>query len=189
MVSMVTLTSLWLPILVSAVLVFIVSSILHMVLPYHKSDYKQLPDEEAVRAVLRKQNLAPAQYMFPYCADMKEMKNPEMERKWIEGPIGMLTIMRPGKISMGKPLALWFLNTVIISYIAAYLVARLLGPGTPYLEVFRAVGIAAFLGYAGASASSSIWLGRPWSVTAKDIFDGLIYASVTAGTFGWLWPR
>lgn len=189
MVSIVTLSALWLPILVSAVIVFFASSILHMVLPYHKSDYKQLPDEEAVRAVLGKQNLTPAQYVIPYCADMKEMKSPEIVRKWMEGPVGFITIRPSGTMSMGKPLVQWFIYCIVMSYVASYLVGRVLGPGAPYLEVFRAIGTATFLGYSGASVSSSIWLSRPWSITIKDVFDGLVYASLTAGTFGWLWPR
>ena len=143
--SMVTLSALWLPILVSGVIVFFASSILHMVLPLHKSDYNQLPDEEHVRAVLGRQNLTPAQSVIPFCADMKEMKSPEITRKWAEGPVGFVTIRPSGTMSMGKPLSQWFIYCIVISYIAAYLVGRVLGPGAPYLEVFRAIGIAAFL--------------------------------------------
>jgi hypothetical protein len=29
----------------------------------------------------------------------------------------------------------------------------------------------------------------PWSIVLKESFDGLIYSLLTAGTFGWLWPR
>jgi len=36
---------------------------------------------------------------------------------------------------------------------------------------------------------NAIWKGQPWSVTLKEIFDGLVYGLLTAGTFGWLWPR
>ena len=50
---MVPLTSLWLPILLSAVVVFAASSIIHMVLPYHRNDFKKLPDEEGFLAALR----------------------------------------------------------------------------------------------------------------------------------------
>jgi hypothetical protein len=35
----------------------------------------------------------------------------------------------------------------------------------------------------------SIWYSRAWINTIKSTIDGLIYALLTAGTFGWLWPR
>jgi hypothetical protein len=71
----------------------------------------------------------------------------------------------------------------------AYLTGRVLGPGDPYLEVFRVAGTAAFLGYSGAQLPSAIWWGKPLGVAVKEILDGLLYALVTAGAFGWLWPR
>ena len=40
---MVPVTSLLVPILLAAVIVFIVSSVIHMVLPFHKNDLKRLP--------------------------------------------------------------------------------------------------------------------------------------------------
>lgn len=185
----VTLMVLWKPIIAAAVLVFVASSVFHMVLPFHKSDFRGVPDEEAVRAALRKANPAPGQYMIPWCGDMKEMRSPEMLRKMEEGPVAMLTVRAPGQVNMGSALGQWFVYCLAISFFSAYLTGRLIGPGAPYPEIFRAVGTVAFLGYAGATASSSIWLGRPWSVTIKDIVDGLVYALLTAGTFGWLWPR
>ncbi len=66
---------------------------------------------------------------------------------------------------------------------------RALGPGANYLHVFRFAGATAFLGYAGALSQMSIWYRRAWSLTIKSSFDGLIYGLLTAGTFGWLWPR
>ena len=53
---------------------------------------------------------------------------------------------------------------------------------------FRFVGCTAFIGYAVALWQNSIWFKRKWSTTAKNTFDGLVYALLTAGTFGWLWP-
>jgi hypothetical protein len=40
---MVPITSLVLPIVVSAVVVFVASSIIHMALPYHRSDMRMIP--------------------------------------------------------------------------------------------------------------------------------------------------
>ncbi len=186
---MVSLTALWIPILLSAVIVFIASSIIHMALPYHKSDYRKLPAEDKVLDAMRSESLAPGTYHFPHCADMKQLGSPEMLEKFKRGPVGLLTIMPSGPMNMGKYLGSWFIFCLLISAMTAYLTGRTVAPGAPYLAVFRVAGTAAFLGYAAAHASDSIWKGQLWSTTFKHIFDGLVYALLTAGTFGWLWPR
>ncbi|HWB39952.1 MAG TPA: hypothetical protein VG500_01775 [Gemmatimonadales bacterium] len=183
------LGALWLPIVLSAVLVFIVSAIIHMVLKYHNSDYRPLPNEEAVRAALRAGNPEPRQYVIPYCPDMKDMEKPEMQQKFREGPVGVLNLRRPGPPTMGPMLLQWFLFTLMVSLFVAYVAAHTIPPGAHYLDVFRVVGAVAFLAYAAGQIPGAIWMGKPWSVTAKEVFDGLVYGLVTAGTFGWLWPK
>lgn len=186
---MVPLSQLWLPIVVSAVIVFVASSILHMVLPYHRSDYKRVPEEEKVLGAMRSGNIQPGFYSFPYCPDMKQMKAPETIEKFNAGPVGLMIVRPSGKPNMGKLLALWFLYSLVIGVFAAYLAGRTLAPGTHYLQVFRVVGTAAFLAYSFAHISNHIWKSEPCSLTAKQVVDGLIYGLLTAGTFGWLWPR
>lgn len=183
------LGALWLPIVLSAILVFVVSSIIHMVLKYHNRDYRKLPNEDAVRAALRSGNPEPRQYIIPYCAEMKDMESPEMQQKFVEGPVGVLNLRRPGLPTMGPMLLQWFLFALAVSFFIAYLAAHTLAPGAPYLEVFRVVGAAGFLAYAAGQVPAAIWMGKPWSVAWKEVLDGLIYGLVTAGTFGWLWPR
>jgi hypothetical protein len=185
---MVPITALWIPILLSAVIVFVASSIFHMLLPIHKSDYRKLPEEDRVLDTLRGAGVTPGRaYHFPFCTQ-KEMKSPEAQAKFKRGPVGLLTVFPSGPPAMGKYLGLWFLFCVVISLFAAYLTGRTLGPGTEYLEVFRVAGTTAFLGYAASPLQDSIWKGQTWGVTLKHVFDGLIYALLTAGTFGWLWP-
>ena len=185
---MVALSQLWLPILLSAVIVFVASSIIHMVLPYHKSDYKKLPDEDGVRAALRAGNLKPGLYHFPYCTH-KDMKTPEAQAKFKEGPVGLVTIFPNGPPNMGKFLGLWFVYCLIVGFVAAYLAAHTIAPMAPYRHVFRAAGLAAFLAYGVGPLVNGIWKGQPWSMTLKEALDGVIYSALTAGTFGWLWPR
>ena len=186
---MITLTALWLPILVSAVVAFFASFIIHMVLTYHRSDYRKLPDEERVTDAMRSAGVTrgPA-YFFPYFS-FNEMKSPAMIEKLKRGPVGLLTVLPSGPPAMGKNLIQWFLYCLVISIFAACLSGRTLVPGTAFLQVFRVVGIAALLGYGAAHAQESIWNGRSWVVTLKHIFDSVIYAAITAGTFGWLWPK
>lgn len=186
---MVPIHALWLPILLSAVIVFVASSIIHMALPIHKSDYRKLPDEEKVLDGLRTAGVTPGrEYRFPYCTQ-KEMKSPEAMEKFKRGPVGMLVIMPNGAMNMGKFLGQWFVYCVIVSIFAAYLTGRTRAPGTEYLEVFRVAGCTAFIGYALAQAQNSIWRGVTWGVTLKHMLDGLIFGLLTGGTFGWLWPR
>jgi hypothetical protein len=183
------LGALWLPIVLSAVLVFILSAIIHMVLKYHNSDYKRLPNEDAVRAAIRSGNPEPRQYVFPYAAEMKDMDSPEMKQKYIEGPIGVLYLRRTGPFTMGPALSQWFIFTLVVSLFVGYVAAHAIPPGAEYLHVFRVVGAVAFLAYAVGQVPASIWMGKPWAVAAKEGFDGLLYALVTAGTFGWRWPE
>jgi hypothetical protein len=186
---MVSLGSLWLPIVLSAVLVFIASSIIHMVLKYHNKDYTRLPNEDAVRAAIRTGNPLPGQYIIPYCSDMKEMEKPEVKQKYIEGPVGVLNLLQPGLPKMGKNLSQWFVFILVVSFFIAYIAAHSIPAGARYLEVFRVVGATGFLAYGAGQFTSAIWMGKPWKVAWKEAFDGLIYGLVTAGTFGWLWPR
>jgi hypothetical protein len=186
---MIPLIALWLPILVSAVIVFFASFVMHMVLAYHRSDYRKLPDEDRVTDALRSAGVTrgPA-YFFPY-SSFEEMKSPPMIEKMKRGPVGFVTVLPSGPPSMGKNLVQWFLYCVVISIFAAYLSGRLLAPGTYFLHVFRVVGTVAFLGYGAAHAQESIWGGRSWVVTFKHLFDSVIYALLTAATFGVLWPK
>ena len=178
----------WLPILVSAVLVFVASSIIHMVLPWHKSDYPKMASEDKVMDALRPLAIPPGDYMVPRPASRSDLRSPEFVEKMKKGPVMMMTVM-PGAMSMGRNLVQWFFYCVVVGFFAAYVAGRALPPGTNYLQVFRFVGTTAFMGYTLALWPMSIWYRRAWTITIKSTIDGLIYALLTAGTFGWLWPR
>jgi hypothetical protein len=186
---MVTLGALWLPILLSAVLVFFLSFLLHMILRYHASDCNPLPNEDAVRAAIRAGNPPPRQYMIPYCASPKDMENPEKRQKFVEGPVAILTLKAPGAPSMTPMLVQWFVLVLVVSICLAYVAAHTIPAGSDYMSVFGIVGAVGFLAYAVGGIPAAIWMGKPWSVAIKESFDGLLYGLVTAGTFGWLWPR
>ena len=131
----VALTALWLPILLSAVAVFVTSSIFWMVIQHHNSDWKQLPDEEAARDMLK--GVEPGQYSLPHAADGKARQSEEWQQKWVEGPGAMIVIMQTGSLSMGKQLGQWFAYAVIISLLVAYVTSVALPAGANYLQVFR----------------------------------------------------
>lgn len=180
--------SLWLPILLSAVFVFILSGVIHMALPWHKSDFQKFPDEAGVRAALKSIDAPPGDYMVPMC-EGGNYNSPEFKAKLAEGPNWIVTALPKGDGSMGITFVQWFVFLLVVNIFVAYVATHSLDAGTHYLGVFRIVGAVAFLAYAGAQWPQSIWMRRKWSTTIKMTFDGLAYALVTAGTFAWLWTR
>ena len=186
---MVGLPALIVPILLSSVIVWVASSVIHMVLPWHKGDYPKVPDEPRFRSAVGPLAIPPGDYMVPRCSSMGEMKSPEFKARMAEGPVVFMTVMPNGVMGMGRALALWFLYILVVGSFSAWIACYVLPAGTPYLGVFRVVGMAAFMGYALALWQATIWYHRSLRVTIMSTVDGLIYALLTAGTFGWLWPK
>ena len=180
------MTSLWLPIVLSAVAVFFASSLIWMVVQYHNSDWSKLPDEEAARSALK--GAAPGQYAIPHAASNDERKSTEWQERCIEGPVAMLVVFPSGLPAMGKQLGQWIIYCLVISFLVAYVASATVPAGADYLRVFRIAGAVAVLAYAGGAAQGSIWFGHTWSRTGKDMIDGLIYGLLTAGIFASLWP-
>jgi hypothetical protein len=182
------LTALWLPILLSAVFALVASFVLHT-LPWHRSDYRSLPNEEKAMDALRALAIPPGDYIVPRPSSRESMGSPAFDEKLKKGPVMVLTVMPNGPMSMGRLLGLWFLYCLAISVLAAYVTGRALPPGTPYLRVFRFAGATAFIGYSAALWQMAIWYRRSLTTTVKSTIDGLLYGLLTAGAFGWLWPR
>lgn len=186
---MVPMSVLWLPIVVSAVVVFIASALAWTVMPHHKKEFGGLPNEDEILEALGKQRPSPGQYAFPFCEDRAEMGSPEMVEKYEKGPVGMVTVWPSGVPKMGKSMLLSMLYYLVVSFMVAYVASRTLTVGAHYLAVFRIAGTFAIFTYVGALFPRSIWFGRPWSSTFKEFADGVVYGLLTAGVFGWLWPN
>ena len=186
---MIGLTELWLPILVSSVIVFILSSVIHTALPWHKGDYPKLPNEDKARDALRPLAIPPGDYSIPRPLSMQEMKSPEFIEKMVQGPVMIMTVKPNAPVTMTGNLVSWFIYTLVVGIIVAYAAGVTLPEGSGYRGVFRVVSVVAFCCYALALPQLSIWYHRGWRLTFVAMFDGLIYALMTAGTFGWLWPR
>ena len=185
---MIGLSSLWLPILASSAIVFVVSSVIHMAPLWHKNDYPKMPSEDKLMDAVRPLGIPPGDYMVPR-PSRTEMRSPEFAERIKRGPVMVVTVMPNAMPSMGRNLVLWFVYCAVVGFFAAYVAGRALPPGTEYLRVFQLVGATAFIGYSVALWQMSIWYSRSWSMTIKATVDGLIYGLLTAGTFGWLWPR
>ncbi|MEX0707686.1 MAG: hypothetical protein WD078_06940 [Woeseia sp.] len=182
----VNLMALWLPILLSAAVVFIVSSLIWTVIQWHNSDWQKLPDEDGARHALK--GVPPGQYTLPHAADNKARQSSEWQQKYKEGPAAMLVVLPHGSLAMGKQLVQWFVYCLVISLLVAYVASVTLPAGTSYLKVFQVTATVGILAYAGNASMGAIWFGHTWGRTAKDIADGVIYGLLTAGLFGWLWP-
>ena len=178
------LVDLWMPILASAAAVWVVSAILHMMLPLHKSDYVGMPGEAEILEALRSNNISVGEYMFPHAKSMSELGDPEMIEKYKRGPVGIMTIFPSGPPTMSRQLLQWFLYSILISIFAAYF-ASFVNPDSATVA-FRLTGTVAVLGYAVTGIPNSIWKGQAWSTTAKFILDGVIYGLVTGAIFAWL---
>jgi hypothetical protein len=181
--------ALWLPIVLSSVLIFVVSSVIHMLSPWHKGDYPMLSNQDAILDALRPFSLAPGDYLLPRPKSMADMKSAEFIEKTNRGPRIVMTVMPNGTGGMAKNLAGWFVYLLVVCTFAAYVTGRAVPVGADYLHVFRFVGATAFLGFAAALWQMTIWYQRGLGITLKATIDGLIYACLAAGTFGWLWPH
>jgi hypothetical protein len=133
--------------------------------------------------------IPPGDYMIPRPSSRADVRSPEFVEKMRSGPVMVVTVFPAGPMSMGRNLGLWFAYCLVVSVFAAYIASRALKPEAAYLEVFRFAGATAFIGYALALWQLSIWYRRSWLTTIKATVDGFIYALLTAGVFGWLWPR
>ena len=183
------LTALWLPIVVSAIGIFAASAVIHMVLRWHQPDYRQFPNEDEIRAALRAGNSqGGGQYALPYCASPKESGTPEMQKKFAEGPIGIVTLWPPGaKINMGKTLALWFAFNLAVAAIVGYVAYKAILFPSSWGQVARLTSALAFLAYGAGSLPLGIWWGKPWKSVAKELLDAAIYATITGVAFAMLW--
>ncbi|MCC6284347.1 MAG: hypothetical protein IT439_03445 [Phycisphaerales bacterium] len=181
--------TLWLPIVLTGVAVFVASSVIWMATPLHKKDYCAPPNEETMLAALREGNYAPGLYCLPWCAGAN-FKDPAFQEKLKRGPWAHLAIMA-GPPSFGRCLAQWFAFQVVLALLIAYAAAAAISfhAGTPYLKVFQVVGATAFIAHASGPVCESIWRGISWRSSAVKMIDAVVYTLITAGIFASMWPR
>jgi hypothetical protein len=174
---------------VAAVAVFIASSIIHMALPWHKGDMRQVPKEDEVREALGKFAIPPGDYGVPHANSMKEGSTPEFVAKLNQGPVMFMSVAKNGMPSMTRSFVLWFFYLIVVGKLAAFAATLALPVGAAFLPVFKLTAAVAFAGYSLALLQRPIWYGGSWWATLKSVFDGLLYALLTAAIFGWMWPR
>lgn len=183
------LASLWLPIVLSGVFVFIASALINMLFKFwHAPDYRGFSNEDEIRAAIRNGNpQAPGQYALPWCS-AEAMKDPAMQEKFKQGPVGILYLRRTGPMNMGPLLLQWFLFCLLVSLACAAISAQAVAPGADRHLVFHVVALSALMGHAFGCFTDGIWRGFPWKAAFKYMVDGVLYAVITGATFMWLWP-
>ncbi|MGD2110851.1 MAG: hypothetical protein PVI86_15845 [Phycisphaerae bacterium] len=180
------LVPLWLPIIVSAVAVFVASSLAWMVLPHHKKDIKTLPNEKALTDHLKQLGLDPGTYMWPGCGD-GDMKSPEFQARYKEGPWGSINVLAKQPNFMANLLGV-FIVYLVISIFVGYITLRAEDLGAGFMPVFRVAGATAILGYCAGPFPGGIFLGKPLRFMFTDFLDNVVYGLLTGLIFGWLWP-
>jgi hypothetical protein len=187
----ISIIDLWLPILVSAIAVFFISFLVHMVFTYHRNNIDPLPNEQQFADAMGPMDIAPGEYMVPFCNDPKEMESEAHKAKLGKGPVVMLTVFPNEAYNMGKKLGQWFISSLVVSLFTAYVAsqAQLSLAAGGFMAIFQLTSVIAFLGYGLALIQDSIWYDRKWSTTMKFLFDALLYGLGTGLVFAYLWPE
>jgi hypothetical protein len=180
--------TLWLPCVVSAVVVFIASALAHMVLRHHRADYRGLPNEDAIVEPMRKAGLAPGLYMHPHCPDPGKMKDPAVQARYASGPVAVISVLPSGPPNMAKHLGLWLGYCLLVSFLAAYIARNTLSLQADGLKIMQITGAVAWTGYALGDLQDMIWKGQPVGNTVRGMIDATVYGILTGVVFRLLWP-
>ena len=182
------LVSLWLPILLSAVAVWIVSAVVWMALPHHKNDFIALPDEDGFMDDLRKRGIKPGNYVFPDFRKRDSMETDKVKNALQQGPVGHLSLWQP-PLTMGGKMIGTFIVYLVVSALIAYLARVALPTPAPFAKVFQVVATAGVLAYSFSFIPNSIWFGSYKRTIAAGFIDGIVYGLITGAIFAWRWPH
>jgi len=181
-----SITALWLPIIVSTLAVFVLSSVINMALPWHKGDFRAPPGEDAILDALRNAGVQPGDYMVPYASGMEDMRSEAHKQKVLRGPVVVMSVMQRKSLSIAPMLGGWFIYVLVISILAACMAVVGAASGESH-TIFHVVGLFTWAAYAAAVWPLKIWYGRSTRGALTTTLDGLIYAVATGLIFVWLW--
>ena len=181
------LTPLWLPILLSAVVVWVASAIVWMALPHHKRDFIALPDEDGFMEHVRKSGLGPGNYVFPDFRGRDAMKSEKVCKALESGPVGHLSLW-PTPLTMGGKMVATFVVFLVVSTLIAYLTRVALPGAAPFGKVFQVATTAGVLAYCFSFIPNAVWFGAYRRTIVAGIVDGVVYGVITGAIFAWRWP-
>lgn len=179
-----SVTELWLPILLAGVATHIASTIAWTVLPHHKPEWKGLgDDEDGLQDWIAGREIPAGQYLFPFASGMKEADCDAIKEKQQKCRGMLLLYQRPVNMgaAIGKTLAFFLVAAFMIGYLAAFSVPS----GASFWHVFRFVSTAGILTHCFARFPHVFWF--PEKI-AMSLLDGVVYSLITAGVFAALWP-
>jgi hypothetical protein len=167
------------PALVGAVVLFVVNSICWMALKHHMSDFKQMPNRDAVEAALK--GIPPGGfYCAPHPADFgHDCKDPRMAARYMAGPNVSIVASRPGPMMAGSVFVYGFLLNVV----EAVSLVCILHAMTGVTDTVHAVAYAAMLGAlvrGVGPVSQANWMKHPWPYAWKVIGDGVLAYALAA---------
>src|SRR5882672_6740039 len=165
------LSHLWLPIIVATVVMFVLSALMWTAMPHHKKEFRGVPDEDALLALLRKASLEPGNYTFPWCSPehrSDKAKTDAWKQKWAQGPAGTLSIAPRGPMSMGKMMGQSIVLYLVVNFFLGAVGAHAIRFDTQptFHHVFVVISLAAFMAYFFATVPECIWFGKPWKSQA-----------------------
>jgi len=177
-----------LPILAATVAVFVLSLIVQTVMPWHKTDFGNVPDDETFLNAIRQLNIPPGDYCVPSPRLPDGSRNPDFVEKWAKGPSATMTVIPPSD-NMGRYMAQWFAFTLLVAAIAGWVTCTIVERTNDHHAVFHYSAIITFLSYSLGAWPLSIWYHRKWSTAFKSAFDAILYGVATGLVFSWLWPK
>jgi hypothetical protein len=184
---MTPITSLLVPIVAATVAVFVLSMLIQMA-PWHKRDFGNVPNDDAVLNTIRDLNIPPGDYCVPSPRLPSGERNPDFVEKWAKGPSVTMTVIGPSS-SMGRYLGQWFAFVLLVAGISAWMTGTIIQPGGNSHAIVHYAAIVTFLSYSLGAWPISIWYHRKWSTAFKSAFDAILYAVTTGLVFCWLWPK
>src|SRR4030088_3549087 len=138
------LLPLWLPILLSAAAVWVISIIFGMALPHHTQDFIALPDEDSFMDSIRGSGIKPGNYVFPDFRGREAMKSEKVQKALNEGPVGHLSVWQT-PLTMGGKMVATFIVYLVVSTLIAYLTRVALPGPAEFAKVFQIAATAGIL--------------------------------------------
>ena len=179
---------LWQPIIMATAACFILSALIWMVAPHHRTEWKAPPNQKGLMDLLK--GSEPGAYLFPFADRGNKTAFEEAMKLRAEGaPSGVLFVYPGGMMSMGKMMGQQLVFFLIVNFFIAYVGHHAMLDGQPFSRIFQVTGSLAFMAYFFAAVPESIWFGRPWKSLWMQMLDALIYMAATAAIFAWLWPK
>lgn len=176
-------TRLILPIILSAVALFLASFSIRMGTPLHDGDYAKLPNEQEVMQAA--EQIPGGRYVFPW-ASRAEYGSEEFLQRYVEGPRGMMVVYDE-PMNFPATLGLTFVFYLVAGMFVAYLAYKAIPVGAAFAEVFKFTAIAAIAIHGLGWLPQLIWYGD--IALVPTMIDCVVFALLTGVVFGLLWHR